>query len=284
MHRHPHFDIWLHDDRELAALLGSPLIERSTLHEWPLSCVQRIRTADGGTRIYKAQSEPTVEPAFYAGARSPLLAHAQIIDRAGMPAALLIEELTAPRLSDLQLTEAEVLGAGRDLLAEIAQITGDPPAVADIRTEVQWSAYADAILADLTALVESSAFRQVDQAIIDHLAQQMVSPPVLAAIHSQPGYVHQDLSGDNVFSLPDGYRVIDWQRPLWGPVALDLATLLESLGFEPGRHVESGVVQLMYLLRIGWFARSGRHFFPEGAEAYDATIMRLAAGVEQAGV
>ena len=265
-------------------MLGRPLIERSTLHEWPLSCVQRIRTADGGTRIYKAQSEPTVEPSFYASVRSLLLAHAQIIDRAGMPAALLIEELTAPCLSDLRLTEADVLRAGQVLLAEIAQITGDLPAVADIRTEAQWSAYAHTMLADLIFLVESSAFRQVDQAIIDQLARQVVSPPVLAAIHSQPGYVHQDLSGDNVFSLPDGgYRVIDWQRPLWGPVALDLAILMESLGFEPGRHVEGGVVQLMYLLRIGWFAQAGRHSFPEGAAAYDAVIMRLAAHVERVG-
>jgi hypothetical protein len=55
----PFFDLHLHDDAELAALLGSPLVERTTLHKWPLSCVQRIRTADGRSRIYKVQAPPT---------------------------------------------------------------------------------------------------------------------------------------------------------------------------------------------------------------------------------
>jgi hypothetical protein len=47
MQQHPHFDLWLHDDAELANVLGSPLRERTTIHEWPLSCVQRIRTIHG---------------------------------------------------------------------------------------------------------------------------------------------------------------------------------------------------------------------------------------------
>ncbi len=73
MHRHPYFDLMLHDDDELSALLGSRVVERTTLHEWPLSCVQRVTTADGTRIIYKAQAAPTIEPEFYAVARSPLL-------------------------------------------------------------------------------------------------------------------------------------------------------------------------------------------------------------------
>ncbi|MBI3960182.1 MAG: hypothetical protein HY328_15325 [Chloroflexi bacterium] len=47
MVNHPYFDLLLHDDAELAAHLGDAIVERVTLHEWPLSCVQRLTTAQG---------------------------------------------------------------------------------------------------------------------------------------------------------------------------------------------------------------------------------------------
>ena len=56
MYRH---EIWsrvlMHEDDELAKHIGSEIAERVTIHEWPLSCVQRITTGDGRKLIYKAQ-------------------------------------------------------------------------------------------------------------------------------------------------------------------------------------------------------------------------------------
>ena len=40
--RHPYFDLRLHDDQELESHLSTKIVERITLHEWPLSCVQRL--------------------------------------------------------------------------------------------------------------------------------------------------------------------------------------------------------------------------------------------------
>jgi hypothetical protein len=34
--------IRLHSDSELAEVLGAGIVERQTIHEWPLSCVQRV--------------------------------------------------------------------------------------------------------------------------------------------------------------------------------------------------------------------------------------------------
>lgn len=47
MHRHPHFNLWLHHSDELAVHIGAAIREQVTLHEWPLSCVQRIQLAKG---------------------------------------------------------------------------------------------------------------------------------------------------------------------------------------------------------------------------------------------
>src|SRR5215813_532074 len=108
MQRHPLFDVWLHDDAELGAFVGSPIVWRMTLHEWPLSCVQRFQTDDGQLYIYKAQAPPTVGPDFYQRARSSILVKAQAIPNPHGPSALLLENVDAPRLADLQIPAASV--------------------------------------------------------------------------------------------------------------------------------------------------------------------------------
>ena len=69
--------------------------------------------------------------------------------------------------------------------------------------------------------------------------------------------------------------MIDWQRPILGPAFLDLALLLESLGFDPLPHVGQGGVWLMRLLRIGWLTDCAVKWFPEGRGTYDRQIAEL---------
>ena len=282
MYRHPYFDLWLHSDAELVAQLGSAVQSRTTVHEWPLSCVQRLSLADGRRYIYKAQAAPTVEPDFYAVARSPLLVKARLLDTPTGPAALLLDHLDAPHLADLHLPAAGALRIGEAVLAQIAAIEGDLPASADIRTEALWGEYFREVLAELTALVEGGTFRQVDRALVARLARQSEAPAVLAAFRTPVGYLHRDLTGDNLFVLPEGYRLIDWQRPFYGPVLLDLASILQALGVDPLDHLPSGIGQLRLLLSIAWYAQCARRWFPFGAETYDAAIVRLAAQLFQA--
>ena len=277
MQRHPHFALWLHEDAQLSALLGAEIVGRTTLHEWPLSCVQRLRLAGGATRIYKVQAQPTVEPAFYARACSPLLVAAQLVEHDEGPPALLLEEVQSPRLADLKLPAAEALNIGRAALAQIAVISGDLPALADLRTAALWLAYWQTVLDDLSQLAATGVFVRVDQALARDLARQAAAADVLAAFESTIGYVHGDLSAGNLFVAQSGLRVIDWQRPLWGPTALDLVCLLDSLGVDPRAFLDEGVVRLFYLLRIAWLTQCARRWFPAGAATYDSAIVRLAA-------
>ncbi len=138
MNRHPYFDLYLHDDEELGVLLGSPVVQRQTIQEWPLSCVQRITTSGGRRLIYKAQHEPTVEPEFYAQVHSCLLVPARTIYRAGVYSAMLFDEIDAPTLEKLNLSESQALEAGRSLLQQIAEIEGELPYYLDICTEQKW--------------------------------------------------------------------------------------------------------------------------------------------------
>ena len=84
MQTHPVFtNLLMHSDDELAAALGVGIVERETIHAWPLSCVQRLLLADGVKLIYKSQLPPTVEPEFYASASSPLLPGHRLLGKLG---------------------------------------------------------------------------------------------------------------------------------------------------------------------------------------------------------
>ena len=95
-------------------------------------------------------------------------------------------------------------------------------------------------------------------------------------IQGPNGLIHHDLHGDNVFLLPDGPRIIDWQRPIRGPLGLDLATLVESFGYDPRSRLAPGLTQVLGLLRIHWFTACAARWFPPGAETYDRQIVDLA--------
>lgn len=271
--RHPRFDLWLHDDAELAAAVGASLAERATIHEWPLSCVQRVRTTDGRRFIYKVSAPPTVEAEFYARARSPVLIAARALPAAGTTTALLMEELVAPRLADARPADAPALA--ERLVRCIGSIEGDPPALHDISTRARWTDHMCAALDDIRACVAEGTFREVDAHLADRLERLASSPPVLEAVEARTGYVHGDLMAENVLVAGDGYRVLDWQRPLRGPTALDAATLLLSLGLDAARHVGPGVVLVHHLLHVAWFGQSARRWLPHGKPHLDRVIARI---------
>ena len=124
MEHHQYFDLQLHNNSELEMLLGRCISKRKTLHEWPLSYVQRLEFSDGSTMIYKSSSGPTVEPEFYVRVRFPLLVGAQTLYRDERYACMLLEDVKAPLLEQKELTEEEALRIGSDLLAGISQVEG----------------------------------------------------------------------------------------------------------------------------------------------------------------
>jgi hypothetical protein len=281
MQRHRHFDLWLHDEEELVPLLHDRVAERVTLHEWPLSCVQRLTTSNGRKVIYKTQFGPTVEPEFYAHARSSLLPTAKTIYRSDGHVCMLLDLIEGPTIEDLSLTEENVVEVGREVTAQIAEIDGQLPHFIDVSTEEQWTALIGAALRDIRHLVEQGKFNLVDATTVRGLEQWAFSESVLTAIRTNPGYVHGDLTADNLFVLQDGYRVVDWQRPMLGPTDLDLATLASSLGFNPSKFVHPDIVRVMHFLQVHWLTQCTTRWIPEATPTYDQQIVRFASSIER---
>ena len=281
MYQHPYFDLRLHGEEELAPLVQSDVLERVTLHEWPLSCVQRLALADGRKLIYKAQFGPTVESKFYARARSEILPWAKTIYEADGYVCMLIEFIEGPLAEELGLGEEEVVRVSREVVAQIATIEGELPHCLDITDEAKWETLVGSMVQNLRTLIGTGAFTRTDEAVVRVLAQWASSESVLAALATHPGYVHHDLGGDNLFVLPNGYRVIDWQRPILGPTDLDVATLLRRLGVDPLPHVGEGVVRMVDLLKVYWFIQSATKWFTAGIADYDAQIADIVRGNEE---
>jgi len=91
MEQHARYNLWLHCDDELISIIGVRISERVTVHEWPLSCVQRLQLEDGRRLIYKSQYGPTVEPEFYRKARSPLMISGETVWESNGHSTMLID-------------------------------------------------------------------------------------------------------------------------------------------------------------------------------------------------
>jgi Phosphotransferase enzyme family len=282
VYRHRYFDLLLHDDAELEALIRSPIVERTTLHEWPLSFVQRVATSDGRRLIYKSQSGPSVEPDFYASCVSDLLVGARTVYRDAGYACMLLDHAKGTLARDLDLMESEILRIGPEVMEQVASIGGSPPVYLDVGTEERWRELVSGTCHALRALIGEEKLPSVSDGLVGELEHWALDSQTLGAIRGRPGLVHGDLTGENLFLRPGGYHLIDWQFPKIAPRDLDLATLLESLGVDPRRHVSVATVRVMWLLRACWLTECAVRWFPAGTPHYDVQIAHLASLIAEA--
>ena len=96
----------------------------------------------------------------------------------------------------------------------------------------------------------------------DGLRAWAAQPSVLRVVDAATGVIHGDLTPQQVFLTPDGYRVIDWQRPLRGPSEVDLVALLVHSGVDPGPHLDPAAIGIYWLLLLHWAVRGDRDVTP----------------------
>jgi hypothetical protein len=263
MQQHPTFDLWLHTTQELSALLAEPVTERVTLHEWTLSCVQRITLADGQRLIYKAQASEGVEADFYAQVESPLLPQHRALGRCKDTVAILFEYIAAPPLKDLRASEAEIVAHGRALVEAVQALPDNAPLYATLDGPTRWQGFVDETLAKLSALIASGKFRGIRPEMVTRLASWASSAPVCAAFRGRSVLTHADLSGGNVFLTPSGYKIIDWQFPRRLPQGFDLAVYLDFMGVDPYAYVDAAVIHIAWFVRVAWYVHTQADLFPQ---------------------
>jgi aminoglycoside/choline kinase family phosphotransferase len=277
MHSHPYFDLPIHDDAELSELIGSPIHEQVTLHEWPLSCVQRITLADGQRWIYKSQAQPSVEAQFYARVKSSLLPAARLLWEEGGKTILLLEYLGEKTMEDKPMGgKRQVMNWGHVACEKIAALPTDLPCYLDVGTLPRWRTVMGAVIENLRGFIQQGIYTRLTLEQVGMLERAAFSSEVVELFEQPPCLAHGDLTMENMFLLPGGLRVVDWQRPLLAPPGLDLATFIQSSGMAVRQHFRTdGVLHLRALLTVHWLSECTRQWFPPGAETYDRQIAEI---------
>ncbi len=279
MHKHEHFDLKLHDDKELSELLQCELATRKTLHEWPLSCVQLVITTKNKRWIYKAQNGPTSEGDFYKTAVSPLLPTVKSVYRSDNYSCQLIEYLDGTTVSRLGLPREELEALGYSLTSEIQQIGGSPPVFLDISDIEKWQAFAEDSLKMLSSLRTAGIFTVTDTSTAEFLVKRFSVKSVQPAYAEETGLCHGDFFGDNIIRVGDDYKVIDWQRCMQGPLGFDLTDLMLHAEYNPPATLPASIVLVRHLVKINWFLQCQTQWFKEG-DCYDQWVSDVARKIE----
>ena len=253
----------LHPDDELSGLLGARIAERRTIHEWPLSCVQKVVLDDGTRLVYKSQLPPTVEPAFYAAVSSPLLPGYRPLGRLGDCEVMTLDWIDAPLLRDVARTPEDLVAHGRRVVTAIGELPGTAPVYLDLGTPAGWADATGLAVDRLAKLVADGRFRSIDEPAVERVRSWVAAPRVVGAVTAAPRLVHGDLTAEQVFVAPDGYRVVDWQRPVIGPPDVHVVALLVSRRIPPGPYVPRVAVAVYWFLLLHWAVRAQVELFPE---------------------
>jgi hypothetical protein len=260
----PHFpELMAHDDASLVRLLGADVVSRSTLHEWPLSWVQRLSLDDGRVLAYKSQLPPTVEAAFYREATSTLLNEFRELGVLGNCSTMVIDWIDAPSLDSLGLGETELVEHAETIVSQIGSISGSLPVYYDIGSPLAWRRVVAEALGKLGELVDDGSFPSVTAVHVDAVRAWSESEPVIAAVSSGTRPIHADLQADQVFVLPDGYRVVDWQRPILAPPGVDLAMLLDQQGIDPRPYTSPAMIGIRWFVLLRWAIECQHDLLPD---------------------
>lgn len=263
MLKHPTIaGIVLHPDEELPVALGAGIRRRSTIHEWLLSCVQKLELQDGTSYAYKSQLPPTVEPAFYENASSQLLPGHRLLDTVDGCQTMVIDWIDAPALHDVLDGDDDLLARSREIVAAIGEIAGELPCYLDVSTAEAWIGEVEIALEKTTKLIHAGRFPSIDTDQVARVRAWATDPQVVDRLTRETRTVNSDLRTDQVLVTPDGYRVLDWQRPLLATPDLDLVSPLLSENVDPRRFVHADADRMYWMLRLHWTALAQHDLFP----------------------
>lgn len=190
------------------------------------------------------------------------------------------EFIDAPLVGTLELSEDRMLRTCDKLIYQIGQISGNPPVYLDISTQDKLATLVNDANDSLYSLIRSGLFHLVDSETPRMLEKLVHSDLVASQYDREIGLIHTDLNKGNIFVCPDGYRVLDWQRPMRGPKAIDKVDFLRSFGIDASTHVGPGAVVIWLLLTIWWCTQCQTRWIMEGT-IYEKWIANFASEIKK---
>ena len=261
MRKHEHFDLWLHTDDELAAILGTKVAAREQLRAWPLSVVERISLHDGTSAVYKVFRGLPIETEVYRHVCAPFIPKALYNHSEGEQQWLLLEAVEGRHPSSLNIDELHELGG--HVRALLNGLDAPFPLRYDL-SEPGFESYRHSLVALLRKLRSAGKLNNFDASAITRVDDALRHPDVVETTRSRCGVLHGDLKCDNILIRPNGkLTIIDWQNMLYGPETIDVCGLIATQGIDPVPRLSIGPELLRLALEISWFASCLDRWMPD---------------------
>ena len=277
MKKHIYFDLQLLENNEIANILSSEVIERETLHEWPLSCVEKITTTDQRQWVLKSNHEPcNLEGQFYQAVQHPnIIAPVLIQDKHPYQSIIYPYQDEVIPFSSVNLNKPkDALESFAELHKPIEEFAKPGlPAYLKMDDSEFLEKTLSQLIFKLTLLAKGDVFKNISLRHIKRLTDILDSPIVEEIALDQTGYMHGDFSGDNILASGTSYEwfILDWQRPFYGSILIDQYYFLKSYRLEP----DLPTLLMGTIHEMIWFTDCAIKWFPDGKGGYEGNIHQL---------
>lgn len=231
-------------NQELADILGSVVVERKPLHGWPLSQVEEIRTETQRYVLKSQLSCASVERAFYEQIRHPMLMTPCAGASLGNWDYLILPYAGGGTEDWSGLCDDQIRLRVRQLRQQLS-LPGNAPVFFDFSTFEKWMAAWQSVGHVLSA----GGFLELEFEAVTKWLESCGS----TCWDTPVSVLHGDLKGENILRDEQGNLfVIDWQRPLMAPLALEECIALLLAGRDGNSYDPFAVLARMYLSY--WYA------------------------------
>ncbi|MDR2492578.1 MAG: aminoglycoside phosphotransferase family protein [Coriobacteriales bacterium] len=269
MKKHIFYNLWIHDDDELAVIAESEVRSRETLREWPLSYVERVNLKNGSSRVYKAQKGSGTEYAFYRTVQATFIPKAYFCSSDGDAHWMLLEDIDG--CHPVPQNSNALFDLGILARSQISSLGSECPCKHDL-SKKGYSEFVDSTVGLLLALLGDGKLTVTSNDAINRLSDALSHPEVNRAVNGKGAVLHGDLKCDNILIRHDGeIMLIDWQNVMFGPEMIDVYSLLATQAVDPVSVAGIGPEILRLALEIRWFADCLNDWMPD-ATFLDAWI------------
>ncbi|MBN2617464.1 MAG: phosphotransferase [Spirochaetales bacterium] len=270
MIKHKKYNLWLHEDSELTELLGSRIIDRVTLHEWPNSCVQKLLLDNNKRLIYKYQSGGDTESRFYEDVSSSILPKTKTLWRDDWFSCMVIEYIETPPMGILEKSDNELIKISYEIIETIKKIKDRAPIILDIGSWEKWHEMASETIKTLKQLIAENRHYGSGLEDIQYMESIIFSLKMKKLYQKEIGLIHGDLNGGNIFPQNNSYKIIDWQSCKIAPLELDRASFISRQGKDPSKLINPEIAYMLYFVNIWWLVKCQTEILKDGN--YDNSI------------
>lgn len=244
-------NIWILENHEAEERLGHKIINREKLHHWPLSWVEKWTLDNGEIVVYKSQcSAASVQKAVYETVQAPFLLPLLYAESC-RGCDMLLFPYCPPSDETIDLSASALMKLTYQCSKWLQEIDSMP---------VFFDLFSPEKLILQTENVCRTTLEKRHPTELSHFFNWLETQAPRFYANESIGYVHGDIHVSNLVWQSDTVRyILDWQRPMLAPLALEQALAFRLAGYNMPDKIWESLALVCHLL---WFSWAYGHVLP----------------------